>query len=359
MTRAVRAAWPAVLLILVVSVVAAVMSTGPESLQTTCVTLLVNLVLVIGLYVFVGTSGVFSFGQTAFMAIGAYATAILAMDAEQKRVLLPEMFGVLQDVHLAPLPATIVGGLVAALVGLVLSLPLMRLSGLTAGLATFSFLLLVGGVAENWTPVTNAESGISGIPQTVSIAVALAWAAAIIVIAAIYGRSGSAMRLRASREDDVAARSSGVRIARERRVAFCLSAFIVGIGGGLFAQAQGAIQPSAFGLSITFLIIAMLVVGGMSTLSGAVVGTLLLSLVGELLGRAENGTDLFGATIDLPTGAREVGLAALMIGALVLRPSGVVGRREITWPVRDTYTRPPELRSAAPLITPRTEGQRP
>ena len=103
--------------------------------------MVINLIVVVGLYTFVGISGVFSFGHAAFMAIGAYAGAILVIPPETKAFLLPDLPGFLADVQLDAFPATLAAGGVAALVALVLSVPLARLSGLTAGLATFAVLL--------------------------------------------------------------------------------------------------------------------------------------------------------------------------------------------------------------------------
>lgn len=336
-----RGLWPPALLILLVTVVTAIGASGPDSLRTTTMSMLVNLVLVVGLATFVGGSGVLSFGHMAFAAIGAYATAILAIDPEQKELLLPELVGFLQGVHLAPVPATIAGGLVAAVFGLILSVPLMRLSGLSAGLATFAVLLAVNGVADNLTAVTNADIGISGIPASFGVWSLLAWAAAAIAVLFAYQQTASSLRLRASREEFHAARSAGVHVARERRIAFVLSAFVVGVGGGLFAQVQGAIQPNAFHLSLTFLTIAMLVVGGIGSLTGAVVGTLLLSIVGEALGRLENGTSIAGLAIDAPTGLREIGFAGLLLAVLIRRPDGLTGGREWTWPLGRSTPPPP------------------
>ena len=252
----------------------------------------INLIVVVGLYTFVGVSGVFSFGHAAFMAIGAYTSAILVIPPETKKFVLPDLPGFLASAHLDPLPATIVAGAVAAVFALVLSLPLARLSGLTAGLATFAVLSIVNIVARNWEQVTHGTAGVSGIPTTTTIWGALGWAMLAMAAAWAFQRSRIGLRLRASRENESAARSIGVAVARERTIAFVVSAFFVGVAGALFGMFIGSFNPDAFFLNITFLMIVMLVIGGTTSLAGAVVGTIAISAVSEILRRIEGGVDL-------------------------------------------------------------------
>jgi branched-subunit amino acid ABC-type transport system permease component len=307
---------------------------GPGSLDRVVVGMVINLIVVVGLYTFVGLSGVFSFGHAAFMAIGAYAGAILVIPPETKRFVLPELPGFLADVHLDPFPATLAAGSIAALVALVLSVPLARLSGLTAGLATFAVLVIVNVVARNWQQVTHGTSGVSGIPTTTTVWTALAWALVAMAAAWALQRSAIGLRLRASREQDAAARSIGIGVARERAVAFVVSAFFVGVAGALLGTFIGSFNPDAFFLNITFLMVVMLVVGGLTSLAGAVLGTIVISVAAEALRRLEGGVDL--GLVDVPArgGLREVGLALLMLGILLLRPNGLTGGRELAWPRR-------------------------
>ena len=151
---------------------------GPDSLDRVVIGAVINLIVVVGLYTFVGISGVFSFGHAAFMAIGAYAGAILVIPPETKTLILPDLPGFLADIHLDALPATLAAGAIAAGVALVLCVPLVRLSGLTAGLATFAVLIIVNVVAKNWQQITHGTAGVAGIPTTTTIAVALGWALA-------------------------------------------------------------------------------------------------------------------------------------------------------------------------------------
>jgi len=266
------------------------------------------------------------------MAIGAYAGAILVIPAGTKEFVLPELPSFLAKVHLDPLPATIAAGGVAAVVALVFSIPLARLTGLTAGLATFAVLSIVNVVSRNWEQVTHGTAGVSGIPTTTTVWVALAWA--FLAMAAAWGlqRSRVGLRLRASREDEAGARSVGIGVSRERTIAFVVSAFFVGAAGAIFGMFIGSFNPDAFFLNITFLMVAMLVIGGMTSLAGAVVGTIVISGVSEVLRRLEGGFDLGLVQVSARPGLREVGLAVVMLAVLILRPSGLTSGRELTWP---------------------------
>jgi branched-subunit amino acid ABC-type transport system permease component len=327
--------WPLAALMVLASVVALVVwSLGPGSLDRVVLGMVINLILVVGLYAFVGLSGVFSFGHAAFMAIGAYAAAILTIPEGTKAFVLPDLPGFLADAQLHPFPATLVAGGIAGLVALVLSLPLSRLSGLTAGLATFAVLVIVNVVAKNWQQVTHGTAGVSGIPTATTIWGALGWALAALTTAWALQRSAIGLRLRASREQDAAARSLGIGVAWERAVAFVVSAFFAGVAGALLGMFIGSANPDAFFLNVTFLMVAMLVIGGMTSLAGAVTGTIVISAAAEILRRIEGGIDL--GVVELPSraGLREVGLALLMLGILILRPDGITGGREVGWPNR-------------------------
>ena len=297
-----------------------VAGTGTSSTLTTA---LVNAVLVVGLYSFSGTSGIIAFGQLAFMAVGAYTAALLTMPVATKSLLLPELPEPFASAELPALAATLLAGTVAAVAAAVLSIPLARLSGLAAGLASFSVLIVVRVVASNWQDVTRGSAGITAVPQTTTVWVALAWLVAAVLVTRAFARSAPGRRLQASREDEPAARSLGIRVVRERVMAFTLSGFLVGVGGALFAQQVGSFNPDSFYLSLSFLIIAMLVVGGLTSLWGALAGVALLSLVLELLLRLERG-DAFGLGLPSLTGARDLGLGLILVLVLVRRPVGLV-----------------------------------
>jgi len=331
LARGWRGAFPVVSLCLIVALIVLVTTGGSEVLQRHVTEMLVNLVLVVGLYVFAGTSGVLSFGQMSFMAIGAYSTAILTIPVVQKQFLLPDLPGFLPDVHLSGIPAAVAAGGVAAVFAVFIGLVICRLSGLAASLAMFAVLVIVHEVARNWDAVTRGSRTMIGVPVTVTPGVALGWALVVIVIAYLFQRSAAGLRLRASREDEFAARSIGVSIPRERFGAFVLSGFIVGIGGYLYAQYQGAFTPNAFFTHITFITIAMLVIGGTKSLSGAVVGAIVVSLLTNLFNSIEDGFTLGPISFGGRDGLSDMALAAFILIILALRPEGITKGRELRW----------------------------
>jgi branched-chain amino acid transport system permease protein len=324
--------WPVVLPAALAVTVTLAVSTGGAYMHSILILGLINLLFVIGLYSFAGTSGVFSFGHIAFAAIGAYSAGIFAIPVETKRELFASMPSALIDVHASALLSTVIGGCVAGLAGAITSVPLMRLGGLAASLATFALLIIVHVVGQNLNQVTNGQSGMAGVPITTSATGVLLWCLASIVVVYLFQESRWGLRLRASREDEVAARACGVGIYNERRVAWILSAFIVGIGGALYGQYLGTFNADAFYLDISFLIIAMLVVGGRNSLSGAVVGAIFIAVVAEALRRIEAGPHIGPLHIPGRPGLAAVGLGAIMVAVLVLRPRGITDGREIVWP---------------------------
>jgi len=343
--RLLAAVFPALAALAAIALVTLWGSSGSEILDRTIITMLIDLVLVMGLYIFAGNSGIFSFGQLSFMAIGAYAAGFLTIPVITKRLILPGLPDWLMTAQVGPVAAVLIGGAVAALFAAVLAIPLMRLSGISASLATFAVLIAINVVLANSDDVTGGTSGLNGVPVTVTSWNAFAWAAVAIAIALAFQLTPIGRRLRATREDEVAARALGISVLTERRVGFVLSAFVTGVGGALYAQFNSAFTPDAFYLDLTFLIIAMLVVGGMNSLTGAVAGVLVLTAVSEGLRRIEQGAHVGPLFVPGRTGLREVGLALIMLAILLFRPRGLTGGRELPLPRR--LTLPGRLRRPA------------
>jgi branched-chain amino acid transport system permease protein len=315
------------LLAALVVVVALLGSAGSTVTQITVIGMLINVVVVVALFVFVGNSGVFSFGHIAFMAIGAYTAGVVRMPEASKAMMLPA----LPHIQLGSVPATIAGGVAAALVALAIGFPLMRLSGLVAALGTFALLNIVNVVTKNADAVTGGSTGMAGIPATTTVTTALVWALLAIAAAWAFQQTRYCLRLRAAREDEVAAQATGIGVRNERMVAFVLSAFLTGLAGGLYAQFFGSFNPDAFFLTVTFTTVAMLVVGGRLSLSGAVVGTVFLTWVREGLRHVEQGVAVGPIHIAGRAGLQEVGVALAMLIVLLLRPNGLLGGKELTF----------------------------
>lgn len=327
--KLIRRGFPLWSLVGLLVLVAVVGSNGSIVTQRRTIEVLINVVLVVGLFIFAGNSGVLSFGQMSFMAIGAYATALVTIPTIQRHVLLPNLPHWLATIELGPVEAALAAGLLAALVGAVIALPISRLSGLAASLAMFAVLVIVYQVAINWDAVTRGSRTMIGVPTPMTIWTALIWAAIATVAAYLHKLSATGLRLRASREDNFAARAAGIEIPRERWIAFVLSAFVIGIGGALYAQFQGAFTPSAFYLHITFITIAMLVFGGQKALAGAVIGAVAISVLGFIFNSIESGFTLGPISFGGRDGLSDLLLAAVILLVLRFRREGVTLGREL------------------------------
>jgi branched-chain amino acid transport system permease protein len=292
---------------------------------------LIAVSIVVALYVFVGNSGVLSFGHISFVAAGAWAAGVLSVPEAEKPATMPYLFGFLSDTTVGNVPSLAIAAAVGGVFALLVGLPLMRLSGLAAGIATFAVLEITNNVLRYYEKIGPGLNTFSSVPETTGLGQAAIGAVVVIVLAFAYQRSRFGRQLRATREDPAAARAVGVSIYRQRLVAFALSGFLAGFAGGLYVHFI-PLQVDGVYLDLTFITLAMLVIGGTTSLWGAVVGALAVSAVDSVLANAENGIDLLGWTVEVPAGTRIVVVSALMALVLILRPSGLTGGRELSLP---------------------------
>jgi branched-chain amino acid transport system permease protein len=302
---------------------------GTPSFQGTVTLILCNLIVVIGLQVFVGNSGVYSFGQLGFATAGAYVAAFLTLPAAFALLQTPGLPHFIADADLGPLSSTLIAAAISGLLAIVVGLPLMRTSTLAIPISTFAFLIVVYNVVGNWDRVTGGSSGLVSIPTTTSVESAGLWAGAAVVLALAFKWSASGYRLQATREDEVAARSIGIKVTKERLIAFGISGVLCGIGGALAAHQSGVLNPATFYFGATVTTMTMLVVGGARSVFGAVIGAIAIAMVNEILRGVENGASLFGAiSIGEAPGLAAIGLGLILLGTMIAMPNGLSGGRE-------------------------------
>jgi branched-chain amino acid transport system permease protein len=287
---------------------------------------LVKVAMVVALYTFVGNSGVLSFGHISFVAVGAWTAGVLSVPSDVKPAIMPNLAHMLRDRTTGNLSSLALAALVGGICALVVALPLMRLSGLAAGIATFGVLEITHNLLRYEEKIGPGLNAFSSVPETTGLRQAAIGALVVVVVAFAYGRSRFGRLLRATREDPAAARAVGVSIYRQRLGAFALSGVLAGLAGGLYVHLLPVNTESVY-LDLTFITLAMLVVGGATSLWGAV-GALAVSALDSYLAVAENGSSFFGAKIDLPAGTRVVIVGTLMAVVLILRPNGLTGGRE-------------------------------
>jgi branched-chain amino acid transport system permease protein len=312
-----------------VAATAALGVAGTASFQASVTLILCNLIVVCGMQVFIGNSGVYSFGQVAFAAIGAYVAALLIVPAAFVALQTPSLPALVVDAAPGPLPTTLIAAAACGVLALLVALPLLRTSTLAIPISTFAFLLVTYTVIANWEGVTGGTAGLAGIPRTTTVISAGAWAAVAVIAALAFKRSASGYRLQATREDEVEAASLGIRVTRERLLAFVLSAAICGVGGALAAQQSGVLTPDSFYFATTVTTLTMLVVGGTRSVLGAVAGGLAVAAVNEALHGLEEGADLFGLVrIGETPGLAAIGLGLILLVTMIVLPDGLSGGRE-------------------------------
>ncbi|MDO8209567.1 branched-chain amino acid ABC transporter permease [Conexibacter sp. CPCC 206217] len=289
----------------------------------------INAVMVVGFQVFVGNTGIVSFGHIAFMALGAYAGGIAAIPIADKSIFLPDLPSFIGSWSVSIAPALVIGGLVAGAIGLLAGGALMRLSGAAASIATLGLLIIVNNVIAQATPITRGPQSIYGIPTNTTFFWVFASLAVAVALASWFKWSALGLRARAARDEPVAAESSGVPLVRSRLWAFALSAFITGIGGALYAQLLGGFSPASFYLPQLTVVISMAIIGGINSITGALTGAAVISVVNELLRRVEDGVNVVGVHIQLATGISAAVLGVALIAMLRWRPDGLLGAAEL------------------------------
>ncbi|TAN28055.1 MAG: branched-chain amino acid ABC transporter permease [Castellaniella sp.] len=269
--------------------------------------LMIYIVLALGLHIVIGETGQFALAHAAFYGIGIYTAGILN-----------------NTLHLNFVISIIVAGVVTAIIGYILGALAIRMRDIYLALSTFAFGEAMQWVFLNWTDVTNGSNGYQmspaqffGLQLTSDLR---AYPFVVICTALLLGltvwlsRSQLGSAFRAVRESDVAAQAMGVNANVIKRVAFMLSAAYAGMAGGLYTTFSSFIHPESLGFWTTILILIMIVVGGIGSVRGAVVGALIFGLISELLRQVLS--------------FQEIIYGLILIGFMMFAPRGLFsGRR--------------------------------
>ena len=302
-------------------------------LQSYFLDTLVKVAIVVALYVFIGNSGVISFGHISFVALGAWTAGVLTVPADQKTAIMPGLAHFLIRTNVGNITSLALAAGVGAVAAFLVGLPLMRLSGLAAGIATFAVLEITNNVLTFDQSIGPGLNAFSSVPQTTGIWQATIAALICVVAAFAYRTSRFGRMLGATREDPAAAAAAGISIYRQRLLAFAISGGLAGLAGGVYVHLL-PLQAGGLSLNLTFITLAMLVVGGSGTLLGAVGGALAVNGIYSFFSAATNTVDVFGWHLTVPQGTAEIVLGVLMALVLIARPAGLSGGRELTLPRR-------------------------
>lgn len=293
----------------------------------------VNAILALSLNLIYGFTGMFSLGHAGFMAIGAYVSALCILPAAQK-----EMMWILEPIiwpfSILETPfwiSVIAAGLIAALLGLLIALPVLRLGGDYLGIATLGFAEIIRVVIVNATPVTNGSLGIKGIPAHATLFVNYAWLLVTLYFMVKLLKSNFGNILKAIRDDEVAAKVMGIDTFRYKVLSFCIGAFFAGVGGALLGNLITTIDPKMFTFLLTFNVLMIVVAGGLGSLTGSILGSLVITFALEWLRIVENPVTIGSLEIPGIPGMRMVVFSLVLLAIILYRREGIMGMREITW----------------------------
>jgi branched-chain amino acid transport system permease protein len=299
----------------------------------------VNLLIVLGLQIFMGNSMVANLGQGAFVGIGAYAVAILATPIAMKKMSIPNAPFGLSHVALDPLVAAGAGLGIAGILALLTGIVVARVSGEAATILTFSLLMIVHSVFIHWTDLFKGAQAFFGIPQVVNLQTAVALSVLGIVLARLFKDSRVGLQLRASAESLLAARAFGVNVVRLRLIAWVVGALFCATGGILYAYFMGTINARAFHFELVLTTLAMLILGGLRTVSGAVIGCALLSILLEVIRTLENGVTIGDWQTPPLLGLSGLAMGAVIVFSMIFRPKGMISRLELDELLRHWFGR--------------------
>jgi len=281
----------------------------------------INAILAVSLNLINGFTGQFSIGHAGFMAIGAYSSAMVSLLAGQKWAQWLSAAGLPPPIaHGGPLVvALLAGGLLAAAAGWVVGLPSLRLRGDYLAIVTLGFGEIIRVVITNVDAV-GAARGLPGIPGWADLFWVGLCLVAVITVAVNLANSTHGRALFAIRDDEVAAEALGVNTTAYKVVAFVLGAFFAGIAGGLFAHYLSYLNPNSFTFIKSIEVIAMVVLGGMGSVTGSVLAAAILTLLPEVLRPVKD--------------YRMVIYSLMLIVLMITRPQGLLGHRELRLPWR-------------------------
>lgn len=293
----------------------------------------IYVVLALSMNLINGFTGLFSLGHAGFMAVGAYTSALLTMSPELKEMnfFLKPIVPFLRNVQIGFLPAVLCGGIMAAVFGLIIGAPVLRLKDDYLAIATLGFSEIIRVVITNLQSLTNGSLGIKGLESYTNIYWSWGIAVVMIVFMATLVKSSYGRAFKAIREDEIAAEAMGINLFKHKLISFIIGSFWAGVGGALLAHLLGTIDPLMFRFILTFNILLIVVLGGIGSITGSVVSAVVVTFLLEYL-RILDGTMDFGLfKIEGIPGLRMVIFSLMLMGVIIFYPKGIMGKKEITW----------------------------
>jgi branched-chain amino acid transport system permease protein len=293
----------------------------------------IYVVLALSLNLVNGFTGLFSLGHAGFMAVGAYTCALLTLGAEGKETnfFLEPIAPWLANLSLPFVPALLVAGLVSAAAGFLIGAPVLRLKDDYLAIATLGFAEIIRVILTNTQTITNGALGLKGLPKYATTPVVWTCAALAVVFMVLLVRSSYGRALKAVRDDEIAAGAMGIDVFRVKVVSFTVSSFMAGVGGALLGHLLTTIDPKMFTFMLTFNILLVVVLGGIGSITGSVIGAIAVTILMEALRFLDGPLNFLVFATDARPGLRMVVFSALLMAVVLFRQRGLMGSREFSW----------------------------
>lgn len=280
-----------------------------------------------------GFTGLFTLGHAGFMAVGAYTCALLTMPPDLKAMnfFLKPIVPFLAEVQWPFLPALLMGGVLAGVIGFLIAAPVLRLRDDYLAIATLGFGEIIRIIFTNTQSLTNGALGLKGLTRFTTVWWSWGLAAVTVFFMVNLINSSYGKAFKAIREDEVAAEAMGINLFKHKVISFTIGSVIAGVGGGLMGHLLGAIDPLMFRFLMTFNILLIVVLGGIGSITGSVVGAVIVTITMEVL-RVLDGTIHLGFTvIQGKPGMRMVIFSAMLMAVVIFYQKGLMGHNEFTW----------------------------
>jgi branched-chain amino acid transport system permease protein len=293
----------------------------------------IYIILALSLNLLNGFTGLFSLGHSGFMAIGAYVSALLTMPPSQKAMnfFLKPIVPLLANVEIPFIPALAAAGTAAALAGFLIGMPVLRLHDDYLAIATLGFSEIIRVVLTNLQSVTNGALGLKGLPK--SATTYMIWALVILTILFITAliHSSYGRKFMAIRDNEIAAQTMGIDIARMKIVSFTTSSFIAGVGGALLGHFMNTIDPKMFTFNLTYNILLIVVLGGNGSITGSCISAVVVTVAMEALRFLDGPLNLVVIETQGLPGLRMVVFSILLLLVVIYRQQGLMGKKEFSW----------------------------
>lgn len=282
-----------------------------------------------------GITGVFSLGHAGFILLGAYTSALLTIPYEQKLTLyiITPPNPLILNFHADFLTATIVAGLVSAFGAFLIGFPVLKLSGDYLAIASLGFSEVLRIFALNLQSITNGSLGLKGLPNYTNIWWSWGWLFVTVLFIVSLVKSSYGRALLAIRDNSIAAEAMGINVFKHTLLSFVISAFFAGVSGSLYAHWLTTIDPriTTFGPILTYYVLIMVVLGGLGSISGSIIGAVIFAFLMEWLRAFEQPFTLFGKTFQPIQGMRMLVLSVLFVVTMIVWKRGIFGKAELTW----------------------------